>query len=56
MAARRTDRDAVIDAALTLFRTQGYHLTTVAEIAAACGLLKGSVYHYFAGKKEVAGA
>ena len=56
MAARKTDRDAVIDAALTLFRTQGYHHTTVADIAAACGLLKGSVYHYFAGKKEVAGA
>ena len=54
MAARKTDRDAVIDAALTLFRTQGYHHTTVADIAAACGLLKGSVYHYFAGKKELA--
>ena len=54
MAARKTDRDAVIDAALTLFRTQGYHHTTVADIAAACGLLKGSVYHYFAGKKALA--
>ena len=56
MPTRKTDSDAVIDAALTLFRTQGYHHTTVADIAAACGLLKGSVYHYFAGKKEVAGA
>ena len=37
-----------------MFRTQGYHHTTVADIAAACGLLKGSVYHYFAGKKALA--
>ncbi len=54
MPLRKTHRDAVIDAALELFRTQGYHHTTVADIAAACGLLKGSVYHYFAGKKELA--
>ncbi len=54
MPLRKTDRDAVLDAALELFRTQGYHHTTVADIAAACGLLKGSVYHYFAGKKELA--
>ena len=54
MPNRKTDRDAVIDAALTLFRTQGYHHTTVADIAAACGLLKGSVYHYFSGKKALA--
>ena len=54
MPTRKTDRDAVIDAALELFRTQGYHHTTVADIAAACGLLKGSVYHYFAGKKALA--
>ena len=54
MPQRKTDRDAVIDAALELFRTRGYHHTSVAEIAAACGLLKGSVYHYFAGKQEIA--
>ncbi len=56
MPHRKTDRDAVIDAALELIRTQGYHHTSVAEIAAACGLLKGSVYHYFAGKQEIAAA
>lgn len=54
MAVKKTDKDAVIDAALNLFRTQGYHHTSVADIASACGLLKGSVYHYFAGKKELA--
>jgi len=54
MATKKTDRDAVIDAALSLFRTQGYHHTSVADISAACGLLKGSIYHYFPGKKELA--
>ena len=56
MPTRKTDREAVIDAALELFRTRGYHHTSVAEIAAACGLLKGSVYHYFAGKQDIAAA
>ena len=56
MPLRKTDREAVIDAALELFRTRGYHHTSVADIAAACGLLKGSVYHYFAGKQDIAAA
>jgi TetR/AcrR family transcriptional repressor of nem operon len=51
---KKTDRDAVIDAALTLFRMNGYHNTSMADISAACGLLKGSIYHYFPGKKELA--
>lgn len=54
MAVKKTDRDAVIDAALTLFRVKGYHHTSIADISAACGLLKGSIYHYFPGKKELA--
>ena len=49
MAVKKTDRDAVIDAALTLFRVKGYHHTSIADISAACGLLKGSIYHYFPG-------
>ncbi len=51
---KKTDRDAVIDAALTLFRMNGYHNTSMADISAGCGLLKGSIYHYFPGKKELA--
>ncbi len=54
MAIKKTDRDAVIDAALRLFRVQGYHHTSVADISSACGLLKGSIYHYFPGKRELA--
>ena len=54
MAVKKTDRDQVIDAALALFRVKGYHHTSMADISAACGLLKGSIYHYFPGKKELA--
>jgi AcrR family transcriptional regulator len=54
MAIKKTDREALLDAALTLFRTQGYHNTSMADIGKASGLLKGSIYHYFPGKKELA--
>ena len=54
MALKKTDKDAVIDAALTLIRTKGYHHTSIAHIAEMCGLLKGSIYHYFPGKQELA--
>ena len=54
MAVKKTDRDNVIDGALNLFRVKGYHHTSMSDISAACGLLKGSVYHYFPGKKELA--
>jgi len=54
MAVKKTDRDNVIAGALDLFRVQGYHHTSMSDISGACGLLKGSVYHYFPGKKELA--
>jgi len=54
MAVKKTDRDNVIDGALNLFRVKGYHHTSMSDISGACGLLKGSVYHYFPGKKELA--
>jgi AcrR family transcriptional regulator len=54
MAIKKTDRDAVIEAALALFRIKGYHHTSIADIAGACGLLKGSIYHYFPGKEALA--
>lgn len=54
MAVKKTDREAVLEAAMNLFRVKGYHHTSMADIAEACGLLKGSVYHYFSGKKDLA--
>ena len=43
----------LIKAAITLFDTQGYDATTVAEITAAAGLTKRTFFRYFADKREV---
>ncbi len=56
-ATKREQRAASIDAllneALKLFITQGYHATTVEVIAQAAGLTKGAVYFYFKSKANV---
>ncbi len=51
MPVRKVDKSDIIKEALKLFRTQGYHKTTMADIGNACGLLKGSIYHYFSSKE-----
>ncbi len=56
-ATKREQRAASIEAllteALSLFITQGYHATTVEEIAQSAGLTKGAVYFYFRSKANV---
>lgn len=37
-----------------LFRLKGYSGTSIDDIAKACGLTKGSLYHHFSGKEELA--
>ncbi len=44
----------LIDLAAGLFRMKGYSATSIDDIAKACGLTKGSLYHHFAGKEELA--
>jgi len=41
----------IIKQALRVFRTKGYADTSMQDIANACGLQKGSLYHHFKGKK-----
>lgn len=50
---RAASIEALLGTALTLFITQGYHATTVEEIAQAAGLTKGAVYFYFKSKANV---
>ena len=50
---RAASIEALLAEALTLFITQGYHATTVEEIAQAAGLTKGAVYFYFKSKANV---
>ncbi len=49
----RPKRDAILDAARTLFAKQGYEETTIADIAGAAGVAVGTVYLYFRNKHEV---
>lgn len=47
MAPRQKHREPIIDAAVTLFRRQGYARTGLNDIVDASGAPKGSLYHYF---------
>ena len=46
-------RERLYEAALALFRTQGYEATTVAQITQRAGLAKGTFFNYFATKDAV---
>lgn len=46
-------RRAVLDAARSLFGTNGYAQTSVDEIAEAARVTKGAVYHHFASKEAL---
>jgi TetR/AcrR family transcriptional repressor of lmrAB and yxaGH operons len=57
MPARPKHKDAIVDAAVRLFRRQGYSATGLAEIVELSGAPKGSLYHYFPhGKAAIAEA
>lgn len=53
MAKQKVDKQQIIKDALIVFKNQGYHKTTMADVGKACGLLKGSIYHYFNSKEEL---
>lgn len=46
-------KQEILDAALSLFSTQGFEATSVSEIADAVGLRKASLYSHFASKQEI---
>ena len=46
-------RQQIVDAAARIFNEQGFHRASMAEIAAAVGMLKGSLYYYFQSKDEL---
>ncbi|WP_428664445.1 TetR/AcrR family transcriptional regulator [Runella sp.] len=53
MPIQKVTKEEVVTQALFLFKKRGYHRTSMADLAAACGLLKGSFYHYFSGKEAL---
>jgi TetR/AcrR family transcriptional regulator len=46
-------RSLVLDAAMQHFAKQGYHATRVADIAAALGIAKGSIFQHFGSKERL---
>lgn len=53
-ASRLRRRDEILQAAADLFATEGYRNTSMREVAAASGILAGSLYHHFASKEAIA--
>jgi len=43
----------IVNGALSLFLTKGYHPTTIREIAKACQMSIGQLYHYISSKDDV---
>jgi TetR/AcrR family transcriptional repressor of nem operon len=56
MAKRKTTGEDILNEAENLFRQKGYRNTTMADIAQATGLLKGSLYYYYPSKEKLASA
>ena len=47
---RTVDRALIVATALKLFRRQGFHATSMQDIAEEVGILKGSLYHHIESK------
>jgi TetR/AcrR family transcriptional repressor of nem operon len=53
MPIQKISREEMMRAAAEVFRKQGYHRTSMADLAEACGLTKGVFYHHFESKEEL---
>ncbi len=51
--AREQRVSDILDAARDVFTERGYDAATVAEVAARCGIVEGTVYKYFDTKREL---
>jgi len=47
------NRNAILEAAITLFNENGYDNTSIEQIAKAAGVGKGTVYSYYQTKKDI---
>lgn len=50
---KQKTKQAILDAAITLFSTNGFENTSIEELAKSAGIGKGTVYGYFQTKKEI---
>jgi TetR/AcrR family transcriptional repressor of nem operon len=51
---RHESKTRLLDAALHVFRAKGYNATRIEDICEAAGLTKGSFFHHFDSKEELA--
>lgn len=54
MTKPRITRETLLKKAFDLFSTQGYHRTSIQDIADACQLTKASIYHHITSKEALA--
>lgn len=50
MEIKKGKRELIIEAAIQVFSTKGYHNTRMEEIATQAGVGKGTIYEYFSSK------
>jgi AcrR family transcriptional regulator len=53
---RRSRREEILDIAMGLFATRGYHGVSMDDIGAAAGVTGPALYHHFAGKEAMLAA
>ncbi len=53
MPIQKITKEEIILKSLEVFRHQGFHNTSMNDLAEACGLFKGSFYHYFNSKETL---
>ena len=50
---RETRKKEIMDAALELFATEGFDVTSISKIAVKAGISKGLIYNYFESKEDL---
>ncbi len=55
MVANPDKRIQIMESAITLFVTQGFQQTSMAQLSKSSGIAIGTMYHYFKGKDELIG-
>ena len=53
MPIKKTSKEEVVATCKEVFHRKGYFNTSMNDLSSACGLLKGSFYHYFSSKEEI---
>lgn len=53
MPVQKITKEEIVRIAIEVFRKQGYNRTSMSDLAQACGLQKGSFYHYFNSKEAL---